>query len=165
MTETTRLNFVSVEYTMPQQTTTNMGPTDTSNAPVRTPPLVIGTVTAAVVVVVVILSLVVIIALCCLKGKNVKGVQSPTRPNMFSDYENVYENPIEDPTQTSYSEAVGDCYSVKSIDTIRNEAYVMNKSTSMSIETSQNIAYHKTSDMTRPHQYNYYNELNLFSDA
>ena len=72
---------------------------------------------------------------------------------------------LEDPTQTSYSKAVGDCYSIKSIDTIRYEAYVMNKSTSMSIETSQNIAYHRTSDMTRPHQYNYYNELNLFSDA
>lgn len=158
MTETTR--FMPVEYTMPHQTTTNMGPIDTSNAPVQTPHLVIGTVTAAVVVVVVILSLVVIIALCFLKGKTVKGVQSPTRPNMFSDYENFYANPIEDPTQTNYSEAVGDCRSIKSIDTITNEAYVMNKSTLMSIETSQNIAYLRTSDMMQPYQYNYYDKLN-----
>ena len=138
---------------MPHQTTTNMGPIDTSSATAQTPWLVIGTVMAAVVVVVIILSLVVIIALCRLKGKTVKGVQSPTKPNVFSDYENFYENPIEDPTQTSYSEAVGDCHSVKSIDTIRNEAYVMNKSTSMSIETSQNIAYHRTPDMMQPHHY------------
>ena len=68
------------------------------------------------------------------------------------DYDYVIVHPLEGPTQAissiRYSKMVGDCHPAETVDARDgNEAFDVSKKRPASIETSQNIAYHRALDM------------------
>ena len=115
--------------------------------------LLIGSIIAALVIVIVLIaSLAVTTTVCCLKGRNKKEVLKSQ--SVISDEEHHYDyvHTFVGPAQTmssNYSKMGGDYHPIiEEVDKLkRNEAYVMSTRRSMSIEASQNVAYHSALDM------------------
>ena len=116
----------------------------------QVPWFMIGSIMAAsVIVIVLIASLVFTTTVCCLKGRSKKEEQK--RQSVINDEELYYDyvQTFGGPTpriRCNYSAMGGDCNSTESVDRLRRkETYTMSNRRCMSIETSQNIAYHSYS--------------------